>query len=205
MTADADTDDHRKRSRRRGDSLVAAILAATVAELREHGYAALTMEGVAERAGAGKASLYRRWSTRGELVMDAVYALLPDPAALPDHGSLREDLLGLLRMVADHLAGPAGEALRGLMAEALPEPERIAALREHSQGRGRMMMAEVVERAARRGEIAPGPVSPWRLGTGQALLRDHFLFHQGRIEDGAIEEIVDTVLLPLFHAPPKIG
>lgn len=201
MTAD----DHRRRPRRRGDSLIAAILEATVAELEEHGYAGLTMEGVAERAGAGKASLYRRWGTRAELVRDAVYTLLPAPEALPDHGSLRGDLLGLLGTMADHLAGPAGAALRGLLAEMLPEPGRFAAMRESSRGRGRTMMAEVVERAVRRGEIAPGPVPPWRLEVGQALLRNHFLFNQGRIPDAEIEEIVDTVLLPLFHAPAETG
>jgi urocanate hydratase len=70
---------------------------------------------------------------------------------------------------------------------------------------GRESDPKSVERAARRGEIGPGPVPPWRLDVGQALLRNHFLFHQGRIADGAIGEIVDTVLLPLFHAPAKIG
>ena len=64
--------DHRKLPRRRGDALNAAIYQATLDELAEVGYAGLTMEGVAERAKASKASLYRRWPTRIELVMERV-------------------------------------------------------------------------------------------------------------------------------------
>ncbi|WP_162795308.1 TetR/AcrR family transcriptional regulator, partial [Nonomuraea lactucae] len=101
--------DHRKLPRRRGEALNAAIFQATLDELAETGYARLTMERVAERAGAGKASLYRRWPTRLELVMDAVYEVLPDPASTPDTGTLRGDVLAALRGAAEVLAGPAGE------------------------------------------------------------------------------------------------
>jgi AcrR family transcriptional regulator len=105
--------DHRKQPRRRGEALNAAIFRATLDELAEVGYAKLTMERVAERARTGKASLYRRWPSRMELAMDAVYHALPDPASPPDTGSLRGDLLALLRRNGELLAGPAGEALRG--------------------------------------------------------------------------------------------
>jgi Bacterial regulatory proteins, tetR family len=81
--------DHRSRPRRRGRALDEAIYRATLDELAEHGYAKLTMEGVADRARAGKASLYRRWPTRVELVLDAVAHTLPDPLTVPDTGSLR--------------------------------------------------------------------------------------------------------------------
>ncbi|WP_017599279.1 MULTISPECIES: TetR/AcrR family transcriptional regulator [Nocardiopsis] len=202
MAADPETTDHRKRPRRRGEALVSAILAATVEELEEHGYAALTMEGVAERARASKASLYRRWPTRAELVMDAVYAIVPTPGELPDTGGLRGDLLAVLRRTARTLAGPAGKGLRGLMTEILPDPERAARLRSHSQGMGRRMMAEATRRAVERGEIDARAVTPMRLDVGQALVRNHFIFHHEPIGDAMIEEIVDTVLLPLFGTVP---
>ncbi|WP_197512088.1 TetR/AcrR family transcriptional regulator [Tessaracoccus coleopterorum] len=118
--------DHRSGPRRRGDALVTAILTATVDELRESGYAALTMDAVARRAGTGKASIYRRWTSRAELVQEAVYRLVPSPGDLPDTGTLRGDLLAMLRGTATTLAGPAGEALRGLLAEALPDAGRVA-------------------------------------------------------------------------------
>ncbi|WP_304452090.1 TetR/AcrR family transcriptional regulator [Nocardiopsis sp. YSL2] len=202
MAAEPQTNDHRKRPRRRGDALIAAILHATIEELEERGYAALTMEGVAERARASKASLYRRWPTRAELVMDAVYSVMPDPGGLPDTGGLRGDLIAVLRRTARMLDGPPGQALRGLMAEVLPSPERVGQVRAHAQGMGRQMMEEVTRRAAHRGEISPDALTPRRMEVGQALLRNHFLFHHEPVTDVMIEEIVDEVLLPLFHTTP---
>ncbi|MGH8964117.1 MAG: helix-turn-helix domain-containing protein, partial [Actinomycetes bacterium] len=64
--------DHRKGPRRRGEKLHSALYAATLAELVEVGYAELTMNAVARRAGASKGSLYRRWSSRAELVVEAL-------------------------------------------------------------------------------------------------------------------------------------
>ncbi|GAA1072667.1 TetR/AcrR family transcriptional regulator [Nocardiopsis metallicus] len=202
MAVEPRTSDHRKRPRRRGDALVAAILRAAVEELTERGYAALTMEGVAERARASKASLYRRWPTRAELVMDAVYSVLPRPESLPDTGELRGDLLHVLRQSARLLDGPAGQALRGLLAEVLPDRRRADEIRARSQGMGRQMMEEVTRRAVERGEIDAEAVTPRRLDVGQALLRNHFLFHHESVSDELVMEIVDTVLLPLFHTTP---
>jgi AcrR family transcriptional regulator len=111
--------DHRKLPRRRGEVLNAAIYQATLDELAESGYAGLTMERVAERAKASKASLYRRWPTRIELVTEAVRNTLPTPESVPDTGGLRGDLIAALSLAAHVLSGPAGEALRGLLGEAL--------------------------------------------------------------------------------------
>jgi AcrR family transcriptional regulator len=203
MAVEPRTSAHRTRPRRRGDALVAAILRAAVEELTERGYAALTMEGVAERARASKASLYRRWPTRAELVMDAVYCVLPRPESLPDTGELRGDLLHVLRESARLLDGPAGQALRGLLAEVLPDRQRAEEVRARSQGMGRQMMEEVTRRAVERGEIDAKAVTPRRLDVGQALLRNHFLFHHESISDEMVKEIIDTVLLPLFHTVPN--
>lgn len=199
------TRDHRQEPRRRGDVLVNAILAATLDELRDHGYAALTMDGVAARAGASKASLYRRWDTRAALVMDAVYQLAPLPDRIPDTGCLRGDLLAVLRQSATVLQGPAGAALRGMLAEALPEPDRVRELRTRSRGRNRGLMAEVLRRAVERTEIPPEAVIPTRLEVGAALLRNHYLFHQEPLDEQVLTDIVDDVLLPLFTTVPRHG
>jgi AcrR family transcriptional regulator len=191
--------DHRKRPRRRGKALDDAIFLATLDELAETGYANLTMEGVAERARAGKASLYRRWPTRVELVMDAVYHAFPDPSTPVDTGGLRGDLLAALREAAELLAGPAGEALRAVLSDVLRDPARTAEARRRSQGRGRRAMREIARRAAERGEIDLAAVTPRRQEAGLALLRHHFLFNGVPIPDSVIVEIVDDVLLPLFR------
>ncbi|WP_182897425.1 TetR/AcrR family transcriptional regulator [Microbispora sp. H10830] len=190
--------DHRKLPRRRGEALNAAIFQATLDELAEAGYAGLTMERVAERARAGKASLYRRWPTRIELVMDAVYHVLPVPSSVPDTGSLRTDVLAALREAARLLSGPAGEAMRGLLSEALADEERAAAFRRRSHGLGRRVMQEITRRAVERGEIDASAVTPRRLDAGQALIRQHFLFAGPPIPDELIVQIVDEVVVPLL-------
>ena len=198
----AATDDHRRRPRRRGEALVHAILDATIEELAENGYPDLTMEAVAQRAGASKASLYRRWSTRAELVMDAVYRMAPMPDQFPDAGELREDLLEVLRQTAATLEGPAGTALRGLLAESLADSSRIHDVRTRSQGRNRKLIAEVLRRAVARGEISEAAVLPVRLEVGAALIRNQFLFHNELLDETLFISIVDDVLLPLFQTPP---
>ncbi|MFG1696353.1 TetR/AcrR family transcriptional regulator [Nonomuraea sp. NPDC049309] len=190
--------DHRKQPRRRGEALCAAILQATLDELTEVGYAGLTMEGVAERARASKASLYRRWPSRIELVMDAVYRSLPAPGSVPDTGNLRDDLVALLSITAEALHGPAGEALRGLLGEALRGESPLGAIRRNTQGRARRLMEEVVQRAVERGEVDPADVTPRRLDAGQALLRHHFLFEGLPFPDDLVVQIVDEVLVPLL-------
>ena len=198
----AATDDHRRRPRRRGEALVHAILDATIEELADNGYPDLTMEAVAQRAGASKASLYRRWVTRAELVMDAVYRMAPMPEQIPDAGELREDLLEVLRQTAATLEGPAGTALRGLLAESLADSSRIHDVRTRSQGRNRKLIAEVLRRAVARGEISEAAVLPVRLEVGAALIRNQFLFHNELLDETLFISIVDDVLLPLFHTPP---
>ncbi|NUR93094.1 MAG: TetR/AcrR family transcriptional regulator [Nonomuraea sp.] len=193
--------DHRKQPRRRGEALDAAILEAALAELDEVGYGRLTIDRVAERARTGKASLYRRWPTKVELVMAAVYSVMIAPAEVPDTGSLRGDLLVALRFAADALAGPAGEAMRGMLGDALTDSAKAAALRSSSQGAGRKVMAELARRAVERGEIQPGAITARRLDAGQALIRQHFLFNGPPIPDDLVVEVVDEVVIPLLTDP----
>ncbi|MCK2219960.1 TetR/AcrR family transcriptional regulator [Actinomadura sp. ATCC 31491] len=191
--------DHRKLPRRRGEALHAAIYRATLDELAESGYAGLTMERVAERARASKASLYRRWPSRLELVTDAVRSVLPTPESVPDTGELRGDLVAMLGQAAQVLSGPAGEALRGLLGEALSSGSPVNAMRRTSQGMGRRTMEEVLRRAVERGEVDPEAITPRRLDAGHALLRHHFLFNGTPIPGELVVQIVDEVLVPLFR------
>ncbi|MDA3630324.1 TetR/AcrR family transcriptional regulator [Saccharopolyspora sp. WRP15-2] len=193
------TTDHRKLPRRRGDELTAAIFAATLAELADVGYAGLTVERVAERAKTGKASIYRRWPSRRELVLAAVYSISPEPADSVDTGTLRGDLLAVLRHSAEVLSGPVGEAMRGLLSDVLADHDPARQLRELSRSRGRLTMEEIVRRAAERGELDATAIPPRRLEVGQAMLRQQFLFNGTPIPDEVIVEIVDTVLLPLLR------
>jgi AcrR family transcriptional regulator len=199
------TPDHRTRPRRRGEALESAILAAAFELLAEDGYAGLTMERVAERAGTGKASLYRRWPTRMELTLDAVRRAMPDPAAPPDTGSFRTDVLACLRENADALGGPAGQALRGLLGDAMADQDRMRTLRAGSQGSGMTAMREIARRAVARGEVAAPAVTRIRLEVAHSLLRQRFLFAGAPIDDDVLLDIVDGVVVPLFVGDSRVG
>src|SRR5215210_6400524 len=88
----------------------ATVLEATVAELIEHGYAGLTVEGVAARAGVNKTTLYRRWGGRDALIVDAVEAFAAAEAKVPDSGDIEEDLRLWARSILATLAGPGSTA-----------------------------------------------------------------------------------------------
>jgi AcrR family transcriptional regulator len=196
----AAVEDHRRRGRRRGHALEAAILAATIAEIEESGYADLSMERVAARARASKASLYRRWPTKVELVMSAAYILLPDLEATTDTGSLRGDLLALHRESAQFLDGPAGRAIRGLVSDALRDPALAARFRSYARGSTMQAMRLIVQRAHERSELDAAAITTRQLEAGPTLLRMHFLTHEGAVPDDVIVEIVDEVVMPLLLA-----
>ncbi|WP_211880646.1 TetR/AcrR family transcriptional regulator [Pseudarthrobacter albicanus] len=190
--------DHRKQPRRRGAALNTAIFDAVLAEIAESGYAALTMDRVAERARASKASLYRRWPGRAALVLDAAYHAMPAQDAVANTGSLREDTLAVMRQAARQLEGIVGQAMHGLLAEALQDPAVAAEVREFARGNAAKMMREIVANAVNRGELDPAMVTERRLEAGPALLRQRFIFTAGPIGDDFLAEVVDEVVLPLF-------
>ncbi|BBG00513.1 MULTISPECIES: TetR/AcrR family transcriptional regulator [Pseudonocardia] len=194
---------HRNRPRRRGERLDAEILRATLDELAETGYAALSIERVAARAGAGKASVYRRWPDRAHLVLDAARSVMPEPERPPDTGSLRGDLLAMLRSVAAALDGPAGPALRGLLGELLTGPEQVEALQTLSRRSGRRLVAEVVRRAHERGELDMSGITDRMLDVAPTMLRFHFLVHGAPVPDEVVTGIVDEVALPLLAPGPR--
>lgn len=170
-------------------------MAATLDELGDSGFAQLTMERVAERAGASKASLYRRWPTKVELVLAAVRHTLPDRVRVPDHGNLRDDLVAMFTLMRDQLTGPSGEALRGVIGEALGPGGH--SLSELSVGTGAALVSSIVDRAVVRGEVPPERATPRRLESGLAMLRYHFLIHHD-VEEGFVTGMVDEVMVPLL-------
>ncbi|MFE2379294.1 TetR/AcrR family transcriptional regulator [Streptomyces sp. NPDC059398] len=200
---DRPTGDHRRNPRRRGEELENAILAATVEELAEVGYAGLTMERVAARARTGKATLYRRWSGRAELVIDACAAHRLYETDLPDTGALRTDVLAALRQVSAKMASSHGDILRGLLTEAMHDPEFARLVRERVQGAGPGPIQGVLWRAVARGEIEPWVPASRRATVAIDLLRNHFLLFGAPIPEDVIGEIVDDVYLPLLFAPPR--
>ncbi|MCX5331307.1 TetR/AcrR family transcriptional regulator [Streptomyces sp. NBC_00140] len=182
-------------TRRRGAALEADLLDAAWAELKAVGYTKLTMEGVAARARTGKQVLYRRWSNRAELVIAAMRHRTGSIAdRVPDTGSLREDVLEVLRAGARRQREIGPDTLHGLLAEARDvDPSFFGIMRG--------VLRTLVERAAERGEI-PTAELPRRVLTLPAdLLRHEILLSREQVTDETLTEIVDDVFLPLVGTP----
>jgi AcrR family transcriptional regulator len=192
------------RTRRRGEALEQAIHEATLDELANTGYAALTVEGVARRARTGKAALYRRWPGKRELVLDALLGVLPDPREVAASASVREELLATLTIIADTVAGRSRFPSLDVLLEVLRVPE----LRDAFAGRviePRLhMVEEILLRGAERGEVDPARISALVARTGPALVIETFLLTGTPPPADELARIVDTVVMPLVAAPPVV-
>jgi len=133
-----------------------AILRATADLLDEVGFAAMTIEEVAARAGAGKATIYRRWPSKGALAMDAVVAEIGSPAPFPDTGSVVEDFRVQLRSAARIFNRPrVRHMLSGVIFEAQNNPELREAFLNRYMTPRRTRAKEALRRGIARGEIRP--------------------------------------------------
>lgn len=139
-----------------------AIRAAVFAELAAVGYGRMSMEGIARRAGVGKAAVYRRWRSKLPLVLDVVSAVAAQGLPVPDTGSLRGDVRALLGVGARALGHPVvAQILPDLLAEAARSPELAEALRGSlREARGGVVTA-ILRQAADRGEL-PADADPAR-------------------------------------------
>jgi AcrR family transcriptional regulator len=146
----------------------AAVIEALLAELAENGLDGLTMEGLARRAGVNKTTIYRRWGSKEELVLDALLELGERRVPIPDTGSLRDDLLTVAREIAASLASPEADAVvRAGAADPSPDSKLVEAVRKFWAVRF-SLLSEMIERAIERGELppdtAPKPIVEGLLG-----------------------------------------
>ncbi|WP_148574594.1 TetR/AcrR family transcriptional regulator [Nocardioides caldifontis] len=180
------------------------ILEACVEELLEVGYDRLTMDGVAQRARASKATLYRRWSSKQALVVDAVIRrkqVVPqDP---PDTGTLRGDLLAVFCSPTG-LRDQQGMRVLGSVLTALQtDPEFATTFREKHIDPRRAGVVDVFRRAEARGELAPG-VDPTLLGPALVGILLHRAFVLGDpVTSDLIERVVDQIILPAATSGPR--
>jgi AcrR family transcriptional regulator len=172
----------------------AAAIAATLAELAENGYSALSLERIASRAGVNKTTLYRRWETRENLVLEAMLERAGEHISVPDTGSLSEDLLELARTAAANAASPEVSAMARAVAASSPHDERLAAANRRFWAERLELDAVIVQRAIERGEVDPGidPKLVIEAVLGPIHLR--FLLSGERVDRRFLEGIVDAVV-----------
>lgn len=188
-------------TRRRGAGLEAALLQAAWDELTAVGYADFTLEGVAARAGTSRPVLSRRWPGRAELVLAAFrhHAALA-PIEVPDTGTLRGDVLALLRHVAARTSEIAG-ILSFVIADHFRETgQPPSALRGRLLAGPPTAMKRILDRAVERGEISPGILGTRVASLPVDLVRHDLIMTQAAVPDATLIEIVDNIFLPLARA-----
>jgi AcrR family transcriptional regulator len=192
--------------RKRGAALEEAILEAAYAELSEVGYTSFTVEAVAARARTGKASIYRRWPTKQELVLDALCGGLPTPKQcgfepiLDDSMTTEDALRQVARAITQVLSSPAGDAMRAIKCEAVADPELARTIDDRFQAPRRAALLAMLRRGVERGEVRPEAVSPLVADVLPAVLTHRVILQREPITERDISDIIEQILIPLVAA-----
>jgi AcrR family transcriptional regulator len=170
-----------------------AVVTAFIDELAERGFSALSFESVAARAGVHKTTLYRRWGSRENLLLDVALHTAADAVPVPDTGSLVTDLAALAAAVARNLRSKPVEAmLRAVVSEALVHPEVATAAREFWDARFQAAK-EIVRRAVARGEVDANVSAGLVIESLIGPLYLRVLVTQQPLDDAFIEELSTLV------------
>jgi AcrR family transcriptional regulator len=163
--------------------------------LQEHGYDRLSLDAVATTARASKATLYRRWPTKAELVLAAFVEGTRHVAVDPDTGTLRGDLLRLGEQISAHVDTHVG-TIRAVLVETSRSEELYAMMQEQFLDQRKALMSHVLTRAVDRGEIKASAVTEdlWDVLPGYIIYRSVLT---GRAPSRrTIRDLVDNVLIP---------
>jgi AcrR family transcriptional regulator len=152
-----------------------AIFAATLAVFAEDGYAGVSIEGVAARAGVGKATIYRRYASKAQLLVDAMQVCVVSPEELPDTGDLRADLTSMLAALMNLLRGDRGPVLVAFAAERIRYPALDEEFKRSVIGAKRAHVRHLLTSAIERGELSPDTDIDVVAEAGPALVWHHAL------------------------------
>jgi AcrR family transcriptional regulator len=173
----------------------AELLAVTLKLLQENGYDRLTLEAVATTAQASKATVYRRWPSKAELVLAAFIEGVRHSAVPPDTGTLRGDLLQLGATILAQ-TGEHGGTIRAVLVETSNNPALAEALQLQFVDQRKALIRFVLQQAVDRGEIDAAAISDelWDLLPGYLIFRS--IIPNRPPSEETVRALVDDVLLP---------
>jgi len=199
------TDARKPDPARRNERSRQAVLEATRELISEVGYAKISIEGIAARAGVGKQTIYRWWRSKGAVVFDSFLALSEgaDGMALPDTGDIEADLKTVMRATAAEFADPAFEApIRALNLEIAGDPELAALYREKLAAPVDEAKKDRLRSAVRAGQIAADADLDLALELLYAPLYQRWMLRTGPITQEYADALVDHLLRALS---PRTG
>jgi AcrR family transcriptional regulator len=171
------------------------LLEVTLQLLQEHGYDRLTLDAVANTAHASKATLYRRWPTKAELVLAAFVEGVRQVAVVPDTGTLRGDLLQMGEAVRNHASAHAG-TIRAVLVEVSRSAELNAIMQQQFLEERKGLMEHVLTVAVARGEIDASAITEdlWDVLPGYLIYRS--ILPGRSASSQTVEDLVDHVVIP---------
>src|SRR3954462_11357284 len=190
--------------RPRAPSRDGVIRAAILRLLADVGYGALTMDAVAAEAGVGKATIYRRWRTKQDLVVDTIAELNRDEASAPDSGSLEEDLRLMLRRLVSVINGPVGAATLSLLSTVPHQPALAEAFKTGPVSVWRRSFDEVWARAVQRGEVR-SDLGPLAAELASALVVQRWLLTGQPITHDYADDVLEQVVLPTIRSKSAVA
>jgi AcrR family transcriptional regulator len=180
------------RTQGRSARVIDSVLRATLEELGRAGYGALRVEEVATASGVNKTTIYRRWPTKPALVAAALRCFV-EPIEAPDTGTIREDLLVMLRRTVARMTSPTGRGVwRALVAERV-DPEVEAVMKELRREQQAQRVA-VVRRAVDRGELPAGTQVELIAEVVQSALHGRLKIEEDPLDEAFLEGLVGLLL-----------
>ena len=201
MAAPTTTEPVRSRGGRpRDPSRDGVIRAAILRLLADVGYGALTMDAVAAEAGVGKATIYRRWRTKQDLVVDTIAELNREEAPPADTGTVEGDLRQILQSLVTVINGPMGSAMLSLLSTMPHQPALAEAFRKGPLAVWRSAFEQMWTRGQERGEV-PAGAPTYLIGDAiSAPLVQRWLLTGEPVDEQFADDVLRTVAMPLIRS-----
>ncbi|MFI8289637.1 TetR/AcrR family transcriptional regulator [Streptomyces sp. NPDC085614] len=184
------------------EDVTEAIRAAVFEELAAVGFARMSIEGIARRAGVGKTAVYRRWKSKLSLVLDLVGALAAEGLPAPSTGSLYGDVRALLEVAAHALRHPvASQVIPDLLVEAARQPEIAGAVKTALLDGRQGVVAQVVREAVERGELPPEADPDRALDLVVGPLYWRLVVVRGDLPQGYLDDLARSAVAALTARP----
>ncbi len=178
------------------------LLAVTLQLLQEHGYDRLTVDAVAAKACASKATVYRRWRSKAELVLAAFIEGIRQVAVPPDTGTLRDDLVHVGELICQQGRQHAG-TIRAVLVEMSRNPALNDAMQHQFIEQRKALISHIFQQAVDRGEIDQAAINDelWDLLPGYLIFRS--IIPSRPPTRHTVQAVVDDVLIPSLTRPTK--
>jgi AcrR family transcriptional regulator len=184
----------------RAEAREQAILDAALELLMEVGYDRLSMDALAERAKAGKATIYRHWTGKAQIVAEAVRRLKMHDLVTPiDTGSLRGDLLGELNLMCTSMTAEDAAIVTGVLSAMRTDEELAQLVRAQIIETKRGKFQGIIERAVARGELPTGSTGDLIEEVMPAMIVNRFVIQGEPLDQAFAVHMVDDIVLPLLH------